>query len=148
MSANYHRNCKEIAYCLMNQRAPVWIPALAHQIQTQSEMNDTGGNRSQQILNASIRCLKLLVDVMNFSFPLPAADDHTERPTTTDPSRVEKWKELAGGLRAWHSNRPQGLEPLVEVDNSEKCFSHGYIHKRSWYLFQYTVSHGYAPPPQ
>ncbi|KAI3335518.1 hypothetical protein F4824DRAFT_146808 [Ustulina deusta] len=112
----------EIAYCLMNQRAPVWIPALAHQIQTQSEMNDTGGNRSQQILNASIRCLKLLVDVMNFSFPLPAADDHTERSNTTDPSRVEKWKKLAGGLRAWHSNRPQGLEPLVEVDNSENAF--------------------------
>ncbi|KAI1419672.1 hypothetical protein F5Y12DRAFT_788889 [Xylaria sp. FL1777] len=112
----------EIAYCLMNQRAPVWIPELAHQIQTHLETDDTGGDKFQRILNASVRCLKILVDVMNFSFLLPVTNKRTAASNMTDPFRIDKWKKLADELCAWHRSRPPDLEPLVDIENSEKTF--------------------------
>ncbi|KAI0433754.1 hypothetical protein F5Y09DRAFT_298083 [Xylaria sp. FL1042] len=112
----------EIAYCVMNQAVPVWIPELAHQIQAQSVMNHTDGRNTQQILNASVSCLKLLVDTMEFAFRLPKTNNHVAASNAINPSRVNTWKKLLDGLYAWNSSRPQTLEPLVEIENAENTF--------------------------
>ncbi|KAI0421495.1 hypothetical protein F5X98DRAFT_328500 [Xylaria grammica] len=118
----------EVAYCLMNQRAPVWISELAHQIQTQWGMGNSGANGPGGIFNASLCCLKLLIDVMNFSFPPFNASDATtvlgqiSASTTPSTSRADKWNELSNGLHAWYTSRPLRLEPLAEVEHPESAF--------------------------
>ncbi|KAI8955376.1 hypothetical protein F4801DRAFT_529124 [Xylaria longipes] len=112
----------EIAYYLMNEEAPVWIPELTHQIQAQFRTNGTMGNKSQEILDASLRCLELLVDAMGFSFPVRQTSDEVTTPTTSRASRLDKWKELMERLHAWHTGRPSDLEPLIELENPEDTF--------------------------
>lgn len=97
----------------MNQTTPLWIPQLARQIQTQEETNGTGGRTSQQVLDASLQCLELLVDAMTFSFPAPEASDDAAPSGTYD---ADSWKPLIDRLRAWHKNRPSSLEPLIETE--------------------------------
>ncbi|KAI1356106.1 hypothetical protein F5Y01DRAFT_268543 [Xylaria sp. FL0043] len=112
----------EIAYCLMYQTAPVWIPELAHQIQSQSVTNHLDCSNSQQILSACVRCLQLLVDTMELSFHLSDAMSHATTSNTTDPSPVDTWKRLLDGLHAWYSSRPASLIPLLEIEGTENTF--------------------------
>jgi hypothetical protein len=68
-----------------------------------------------------------LVDVMNICFPLPEADNDTELhqsavSTLSRTARAAKWKELVNELRIWHTNRPLGLQALLEVDDPESTF--------------------------
>ncbi|KAI3321290.1 hypothetical protein HD806DRAFT_204503 [Xylariaceae sp. AK1471] len=117
----------EVAYCLMNQRAPVLIPEFICQILNQSKGDETSADQSQQISYASLRSLKLLVDVMNISFPVPQADDDAgpHQPVASPLSHTSpaaKWKELMDELCAWHTNRPLALQPLMEVDSLEATF--------------------------
>ncbi|KAI1185031.1 hypothetical protein F5B17DRAFT_446423 [Nemania serpens] len=103
----------EIAYCLMNQKTPLWIPQLARQIQTQKRTNGTGGHTSQQVLDASLECLELLVEAMTFSFPASEASDNAAASGTYG---ANSWKELINRLRGWHKSRPSSLEPLIEIE--------------------------------
>ncbi|KAI0816214.1 hypothetical protein GGR55DRAFT_685860 [Xylaria sp. FL0064] len=112
----------EIAYCLMYQVAPVWIPELAHQIRTRSVTSHTDNSNAQQILNASVRCLKLLVDTMELCFRLPTTNNNTTASNMTDTSRIDTWKRLLNGLHAWYSSRPSSLAPLMEIENTEDTF--------------------------
>ncbi|KAI0451297.1 hypothetical protein F5B21DRAFT_487483 [Xylaria acuta] len=112
----------EIAYYLMNEEAPVWIPELTHQIQAQLRTNGTTGSKSQEILDASLRCLQLLVDVMSFGFPVLQTSHEVTTPTVSRASRPDKWKELMDRLYAWHAGRPSDLEPLTELENPEDTF--------------------------
>ncbi|KAI1758439.1 hypothetical protein F4782DRAFT_478133 [Xylaria castorea] len=112
----------EIAYYLMNEGAPDWIPELARQIHTKFRTNFRAGNESQEILDASLQCLELLVDAMSFSFSVPRTSDEATTSTTSHASHFEKWKELVERLYAWHTRRPADLEPLVELENPEDTF--------------------------
>lgn len=104
---------EEIAYCLMNQRAPLWIPQLARQIQTQEGTSGTGGHTPQQVLDSSLQCLELLVDAMTFSFPASEASDDAAPSGTYG---ADSWEKLIDRLRAWHKSRPSSLEPLIETE--------------------------------
>ncbi|KAI0548667.1 hypothetical protein F4679DRAFT_308766 [Xylaria curta] len=112
----------EIAYYLMKEEAPDWILELARQIQTKLRTNFGTGNKSQEILDASLQCLELLIDAMNFSFPMTQTSDKTTTPTLSRVSRFEQWKKLVERLYAWYTGRPADLEPLVELDNPEDTF--------------------------
>ncbi|KAI1178347.1 hypothetical protein F4777DRAFT_576147 [Nemania sp. FL0916] len=117
----------EAAYCLMNQEAPVWIPQLARQTENQSKADDNDAE-SDRILHASIRCLKLLVDVMSNFLPASKVDDSTA--ATGDSTAIDAvaacvekgWAELMGQLRRWHRNRLGSLKPLLEIDATEDAF--------------------------
>ncbi|KAI0973305.1 hypothetical protein F4678DRAFT_471119 [Xylaria arbuscula] len=112
----------EIACCLMNHAAPIWVHELACQIQKASTKNSTENDKAQQVLNASISCLKLLVDVMRFSFPSLENNNPSTATSATNPSRIDEWNKLAGELCAWYRSRHPILEPLVDVENSENGF--------------------------
>ncbi|TRX94304.1 hypothetical protein FHL15_004771 [Xylaria flabelliformis] len=111
----------EIAYYLMKEGKPDWILELACQIQTKFRTNFRT-DKSQEILGASLQCLKLLIDAMSFSFPMTQACDKTTTPIVSGASRFEKWKELVERLYEWHTGRPADLKPLVELENPEDTF--------------------------
>ncbi|KAI1303989.1 hypothetical protein F5Y03DRAFT_384901 [Xylaria venustula] len=109
----------EIACCLMNHTAPIWIHELARQIQEALTKSSTHSGKAQQVLNASICSLKILIDVMRFSFP---SNNPSTATSATNPSRIDEWNRLAGELCAWYSSRHPSLEPLVDVENSKDSF--------------------------
>ncbi|KAJ2993318.1 hypothetical protein NUW58_g1875 [Xylaria curta] len=100
----------------------VWAPELAHQIQTQLRANEASPDESREILEASLQCLKLLVDVMNFSFPASEMRDGVASSAASGLSRFGKWKELADELYVWYMSRPSDLEPLIEIENCQDGF--------------------------
>ncbi|KAI0112378.1 hypothetical protein GGR51DRAFT_546976 [Nemania sp. FL0031] len=118
----------EIAYCLVNQTTPAWIPELASHIQTQSGANATSDDKSQEVLHASLQCLGLLLDTMKSCFRGPklrnlsAMATRPRTPTTPDTCHARAWKELIERLHAWYKSRPSSLEPLIEVENTEDVF--------------------------
>ncbi|KAJ8130500.1 hypothetical protein O1611_g3127 [Lasiodiplodia mahajangana] len=112
----------EIAYCLLNQTDPAWVPELARHIQAQSGTNETGDIESRQILNASLQCLKLLLDTMSFCFAPEVTTRPSMSPISSGTRRAGNWRVLMGRLYAWYKSRPSSLEPLVDVENPESAF--------------------------
>lgn len=85
-------------------------------------MTGTIGNKSEEILDASLRCLELLVDAMSLSFPVLQISDEVTTPTASRACRLDKWKELIDTLYTWHTDRPSDIEPLTELENPEDTF--------------------------
>ncbi|KAI0469093.1 hypothetical protein F4859DRAFT_148727 [Xylaria cf. heliscus] len=112
----------EIAYHLMHQVAPLYIPELKHQIQVQLGTNDATENKSQEVLDASLRCLELLIDAMSLSFPTSQTNDELTKPTVSHAARLDKWEKLMDRLHAWHTGCPSNLEPLIDLDSPEDAF--------------------------
>ncbi|KAI8623266.1 hypothetical protein F5Y19DRAFT_459102 [Xylariaceae sp. FL1651] len=117
----------EIACYLMSQTAPVLIPELIHHILSSPKTYETSADQSRRILDSSLDCLRLLVDVMNITFPMLEAKDDMAPPRPADStlaseSRVDKWKKIREKLRVWYTNRPVELQQLVDVEGPETTF--------------------------
>ncbi|KAI0518059.1 hypothetical protein F5B22DRAFT_601550 [Xylaria bambusicola] len=112
----------EIAYCLVYQRAPVWIPELAQQIEARLDAKPIGEEKDHQVLHASLRCLVLLVHVMQLCITPPEAEQHITASSMNTSTRVQKWKDISKGLSEWYHNRPPNFEPLVDVASSGDAF--------------------------
>lgn len=121
---------KEIAYHLLKQAAPVTISDLIDQIPSPSKTYEESVDQPRKILDSSLRCLRLLFDVMNLCLPvLQAGDDNDAAPPRATAStlvggasRVARWKELLTQLWTWQANRPLELQPLVEVEGRVPIF--------------------------
>ncbi|KAF7558014.1 hypothetical protein G7Z17_g314 [Cylindrodendrum hubeiense] len=110
----------EIAYCLMHQIAPVWGPDVIREIMVESSKEDD----LEGVLNASLRCLFLLGDVMSLCFEVPK-DSITPRATAAaghHVSRLDRWKSLLSELQLWYADRPPDLQSLAELDDHQSIF--------------------------
>ncbi|KAI0400017.1 hypothetical protein F4802DRAFT_513576 [Xylaria palmicola] len=112
----------EIAYCLMYQEAPAWIPELANQIRTRLWPKDARGIKSRENLKACIYCLSLLVDALSLAFPVRQKSVDITVPTAAATSHANTWKGTVNRLFAWHTNRPPDLEALIETGDAHDTF--------------------------
>lgn len=53
---------------------------------------------------------------------LEPPENSTSNAASTHESRVESWQNVLAALRAWHADRPQGLQPLIELEKSGTAF--------------------------
>jgi hypothetical protein len=111
----------------MNCVAPALMPELISHILDQLAFYETSSDRSQQVLYSCLRCLKLLVDAMDFAFRVTERDDDPRPPqfagpTSSDGPRLIQWTELTNQLGMWYNGRPQELTPLFETGEVQDTF--------------------------
>jgi len=111
----------------MNCAAPTLMPELILHILDQLAFYETSADRSQQVLYSCLRCLKLLVDSMNFAFHVTEGGDDPGShqfagPASSDGARLTQWTELTAQLCAWYNSRPQELTPLFETEEFQDTF--------------------------